>query len=257
MIEFSNVCKAFNGRLVFNHTSFHVRKNEIVGFLGRSGVGKSTILRMISGLVSPDSGKVKVNSSRIGYIFQEPRLIPWKTALENICFGLQAMGTGAGDAKHIALDYLEKLDLKGFENHYPNQLSGGMCQRVSIGRAFAVKPAILLMDEPFSALDLGLKDIMLGIIRDMLARQPLTLLYVSHDPEEVSRLATRLLLLLDGGIIQELTPDPNRTFKRMLQERFRNRTLENRRTYEIHNSGRAPFLGKDPGDNPSCQAFEG
>jgi ABC-type nitrate/sulfonate/bicarbonate transport system ATPase subunit len=103
-----------------------------------------------------------------------------------------------------------------------------MCQRVSIGRAFAINPDILLMDEPFSALDLGLKDIMLGIIQDMLAQQPLTLLYVTHDPEEVSRLAKRLLLLLDGGIIQELTPDPNRTFKRMLRKRFRKRNLGNR-----------------------------
>lgn len=228
MIEFINVDKAFNGQPVFNQTSFTVQKNEVVGFLGRSGVGKSTILRMISGLTSPDSGTVKVNSSRVGYIFQEPRLVPWKTALENICFSLKAMGTGAKDARSIALDYMEKLDLKGFENHYPKQLSGGMCQRVSIGRAFAINPDILLMDEPFSALDLGLKDIMLGIIQDMLAQQPLTLLYVTHDPEEVSRLAKRLLLLLDGGIIQELTPDPNRTFKRMLRKRFRKRNLGNR-----------------------------
>jgi NitT/TauT family transport system ATP-binding protein len=137
MIEFINVDKAFNGQPVFNQTSFTVQKNEVVGFLGRSGVGKSTILRMISGLTSPDSGTVKVNSSRVGYIFQEPRLVPWKTALENICFSLKAMGTGAKDARSIALDYMEKLDLKGFENHYPKQLSGGMCQRVSIGRAFA------------------------------------------------------------------------------------------------------------------------
>lgn len=229
MIEFINVYKAFNGQPVFNQTSFSVQKNEIVGFLGRSGVGKSTILRMISGLTSPDSGTVKVNSSKIGYIFQEPRLIPWKTALENISFSLKAMGIGAKHARSIALDYMEKLDLKGFENHYPKQLSGGMCQRVSIGRAFAVNPDILLMDEPFSALDLGLKDIMLGIIQDMLAQQPLTLLYVTHDPEEVSRLAKRLLLLLDGGIIQELTPDPNRTFKRMLRKRFCKRNFENRR----------------------------
>lgn len=228
MIEFINVYKAFNGQPVFNQTSFTVQKNEVVGFLGRSGVGKSTILRMISGLTSPDSGTVKVNSSRIGYIFQEPRLIPWKTALENISFSLKAMGTGAKDARSIALDYMEKLDLKGFENHYPKQLSGGMCQRVSIGRAFAINPDILLMDEPFSALDLGLKDIMLGIIQDMIAQQPLTLLYVTHDPEEVSRLAKRLLLLLDGGIIQELTPDPNRTFKRMLRKRFCKRNLGNR-----------------------------
>ncbi len=124
---------------------------------------------------------------------------------------------------------MEKLDLRGYENYYPKQLSGGMCQRVSIGRAFAINPDILLMDEPFSALDLGLKDIMLGIIQDMLSQHPLTLLYVTHDPEEVSRLAKRLLLLLDEGIIQELSPESNGTFKKMLRKRFRKRICENRR----------------------------
>ena len=229
MIKFTNVYKSFNGQPVFNQTSFHVRKNEVVGLLGRSGVGKSTILRMISGLTSPDSGTVNVNGSKIGYIFQEPRLIPWKTAQENICFGLKAMGISSKNAKEIALEYIEKLDLKGFENHYPNQLSGGMSQRVSIGRAFAINPDILLMDEPFSALDLGLKDIMLGIIQEMLAQQPLTLLYVSHDPDEVSRLAKRFLLLLDKGIIQEFSLDPNKPFKKMLRKKFQKRIWENRR----------------------------
>ena len=230
MIEFVKVVKAFNGKQVFNQTSFRVQKNEVVGLLGRSGVGKSTILRMISGLTSPDSGTVKVNSPKIGYIFQEPRLIPWKTALENICFGLKAMGVSSKDAKDIALEYIEKLDLKGFENHYPNQLSGGMSQRVSIGRAFAIGPDILLMDEPFSALDLGLKDALLGIVQEMLAHhQSMTVLYVSHDPEEVSRLAKRFLLLIDGGVIQEFSPGPDRSFKRMLRKRFRNRNIDNRR----------------------------
>jgi len=229
MIEFDNVQKTFNGHPVFNRTSFHIHKNEVVGFLGRSGVGKSTILKMVSGLTRPDSGTIKVSGSRIGYIFQEPRLIPWKTALENISFSLKATGISLKDAKQTAIEYMDKVDLRGYEDYYPNQLSGGMRQRVSIGRAFAINPDILLMDEPFSALDLGLKDVMLGIIRDMLSRQPLTLLYVTHDPDEVSRLAMRLLLLLDGGIIQEIPLDPNRNYKKMLRKRFCNRNLKNRR----------------------------
>jgi NitT/TauT family transport system ATP-binding protein len=214
MITFTDVKKSFHGRPVFNGLSFHVREHEAVGLLGRSGVGKSTVLRMICGLSIPDSGTVRVRSTRIGYIFQEPCLIPWKTALDNIRFSLLAAGVVPSKAASAARETMERLDLKGFENHYPAQLSGGMCQRVSIGRAFAVSPDILLMDEPFSALDLGLKETMFGLVRDMLSSRPLTLLYVSHDPEEVSRLSDRLLLLSDGGAIREMKPGSDAFAKR-------------------------------------------
>ena len=159
MIEFEDVNKAFNGYTVFKGLSVRIRKGEIVGLLGRSGVGKSTKLRRITGLILPDSGTIKVNSSRIGYIFQEHRLIPWRTALDNICFGLKAMAMAVRDkeAKAIGQEYMEKLGLKGLENYYPHQFERDMCQRVSIGRAFAINPDLLLMDEPFSSLDLGLK----------------------------------------------------------------------------------------------------
>ena len=221
MIEFNKVCKSWNGRSVFRGLTFTVGAGESIGLLGRSGIGKTTILKMVAGLILPDSGTVVVRSPRIGYIFQEPRLIPWKTALENICFGLKAIGVGNTRAEEIGREYIEKLDLKGFENCYPSQLSGGMQQRVSIGRAFATNPEILLMDEPFSSLDLGLKDAMLGIVQDMLTRKPPALLYVTHDPEEVSGLVKRLLLIHDGGRLQELPMDSNKSFKGMLRKRFR------------------------------------
>lgn len=221
MIEFNEVCKSWNGRSVFSGLTFTVGAGESIGLLGRSGIGKTTILKMVAGLITPDSGTVVVRSPRIGYIFQEPRLIPWKTALENICFGLKAIGVGNTQAEEIGREYIEKLDLKGFENCYPSQLSGGMQQRVSIGRAFATNPEILLMDEPFSSLDLGLKDAMLGVVQDMLTRNPLSLLYVTHDPEEVSGLVKRLLLIQDGGRLQELPMDSHRSFKGMLRKRFR------------------------------------
>ena len=128
MIEFEDVSKAFNGYTVFKGLSVRIRKGEIVGLLGRSGVEKSTILRMITGLILPDSGTIKVNSSKIGYIFQKHRLIPWRTALDNICFGLKAMGVRDKEAKAIGREYMEKLSLKGFENYYPYQFEGGMCQ---------------------------------------------------------------------------------------------------------------------------------
>lgn len=206
MIEFTDVCKTFNDHRVFSGLSFRVANNEVVGLLGRSGIGKSTILKMISGFSRPDSGSVRVKSDRVGYIFQEPRLIPWKTALENLSFGLRAHGVLRETANQTARGYFEQLDLKGFENHYPSQLSGGMCQRIAIGRAFAIRPRILLMDEPFSSLDMELRHSMLQLVENMLAHTPTTLLYVSHDPHEVSRLADRLLILGERGAVLETTP---------------------------------------------------
>ncbi|MGX9367297.1 ABC transporter ATP-binding protein [Desulfoplanes sp. PS50] len=208
MIEFADVCKSFRGHDVFSGLSFRVEENEVVGLLGRSGIGKSTILKMISGLVRHDSGSVRLGSDVLGHIFQEPRLIPWKTALENVSFGMRARGVDRETARQTALEYFRWLDLCGFENHYPGQLSGGMCQRVSIGRAFAVEPRVLLMDEPFSALDFDLRRSMLCLVENMLTRRPATLLYVSHDPQEVSRLAHRILILEEGGVIREAEPVP-------------------------------------------------
>ena len=204
MIEFKEVNKSFNGYNVFKGLSFKIRKGEITGLLGPSGTGKTTILKIVANMISPDSGEVQVGSTRIGYIFQEPRLIPWKTVLENICFGLKVRGTGDHEAKKIGKKFVENLGLMGFENCYPHQLSGGMSQRVSIGRAFAIDPDILLMDEPFSALDPLLKEDMLGLIRDMLNKRTLTVMYVSHNPNELNRIARKIYMLSRDGDIKEV-----------------------------------------------------
>lgn len=205
MIRIENVSKSFNGRPVLSNVHFHVRRNEVVGLLGRSGAGKSTVLRMISGLTFPDRGTVLANSTRIGYIFQEPRLIPWRTALDNVCFVLRATGCDSKPSREIATRYLNKMGLGGFEGLYPEQLSGGMRQRVAIARAFAAEPDVLLMDEPFSALDPGLKDVMHALIEKMLHERPVTVLYVSHHPEEVARIATRVCMITPEGGIRELS----------------------------------------------------
>lgn len=203
MIALNDVCKSFNGRPVLNKTSLTVRKNEVAGLLGRSGSGKSTILKLVAGLARPDSGGVKVGSEKIGYIFQEHRLIPWKTALENVCFSLKANGCTTGESRKTAFVSLRKMGLAGFEDHYPAQLSGGMCQRVSIARAFAVNPDILLMDEPFSALDLELKDALLAIVHEMLTHQrAMTVLYVTHNPDELKKIADKIYTLAEGGRVQ-------------------------------------------------------
>lgn len=204
MIALVDVCKSFNGRPVLSKTSLAVRKNEVVGLLGRSGSGKSTILKLVAGLIRSDSGIVKVGSKKIGYIFQGHRLIPWKTALENVCFSLKAGGCATGESRKIAVEYIQKMGLAGFEDHFPAQLSGGMCQRVSIARAFAVGPDILLMDEPFSALDLELKDALLAIVHEMLTHHhAMTVLYVTHNPDELKKIANKIYTLSEGGRVEE------------------------------------------------------
>jgi NitT/TauT family transport system ATP-binding protein len=200
MIALDNVCKSFYGRPVLDRVSLAVGKHQVAGLLGRSGIGKSTILKIVAGLVRPDSGRVRVESPKIGYIFQEPRLIPWKTAEQNVSFSLKAGGRPAKESRDKAVSYLEKVGLSGFEDYYPAQLSGGMNQRVAIARAFAADPEILLMDEPFSALDQALKQSLLAIVRQMLAQHPsLTVLYVTHNPEELTGIADKIFTLSECG----------------------------------------------------------
>ncbi|PID96592.1 MAG: nitrate ABC transporter ATP-binding protein [Actinomycetales bacterium] len=209
MVKLEAVSKSFNGHRVLSELSFHLQEGEIVGLLGRSGVGKTTVLQVISGLTPPDSGSVRVAASRIGYIFQEPRLIPWKTAMQNVCFPLKALGLAKNEAELAGRAYLARMDLMRFADHYPHQLSGGMRQRVSIARAFVIEPDLLLMDEPFSALDPELKESMHVLIREMLTQRPITALYVSHNPAEVSKIAHKVCVLSENGELREMPPEGN------------------------------------------------
>ena len=154
-------------------------------------------------MTRPDSGNVNVESKKIGYIFQESYLIPWKTALGNLYFTLRAMGIEKKTYRDIAMNWLDKIELRGFEQHYPGQLSGGMRQRVAIARAFSIDPDILLMDEPFSALDSGLKEVMHSLMKEVLSERPTTVLYVSHNPNEVARIANRICTLTKDGRLEE------------------------------------------------------
>ncbi|MCL0103793.1 ATP-binding cassette domain-containing protein [Dehalococcoidia bacterium] len=204
MIKFSQVTKSFSGLMVLENLSFEVRRGEILSILGPSGIGKTTLLRLITGTLSPDDGTVEVVSSQIGYIFQEPRLLPWRTARENISLVLRVNGTGKKEADDMARGWIERLGLRGFEDYYPAQLSGGMAQRVSIARAFAIEPEILLMDEPFSNLDTKLKEALLTLLEDILKEYRTTVVHVTHDLLEAVRLADRLFEVLPGGALKEL-----------------------------------------------------
>ncbi len=205
-ICFDAVVKRYGHREVLSGLSFEIHHREIVGLLGRSGIGKSTILKLIAGLERPTGGRVRLRAQRIGYVFQEPRLLPWKTTLENVTLPLTAIGIKKKSAVERAVRLLNAMGLSAFMENYPAQLSGGMCQRVSLARAFAVEPDILLLDEPFSSLDIKLKKGLQAMLADQLTVQPATVLYVSHSPKEVAQIVDRVFMMTSASTLMEMRP---------------------------------------------------
>ena len=208
VVSFQNVVKEYRGRRVVSSLSFEVHHGEVVGMLGRSGIGKTTILKIAAGLEKVSSGKVEVNARRIGCVFQESRLFPWKTALENIMLPLAAIGLKRKEARSRAEHHLTSMGLDGFGGYYPAYLSGGMRQRVALARAFAVEPDLLLLDEPFSALDLKMRHDLLEMLGARLRDRPMTVLYVSHSPREVSQVATRVFMMSSGSALEKVEVSP-------------------------------------------------
>jgi NitT/TauT family transport system ATP-binding protein len=198
MITFDHVSKSFDSLRVLDDLSFHIAAGQIVGVVGPSGVGKTTILKLITGILLPDSGTVRVAEGVVGYVFQEPRLLPWRTALDNVAAPLRAQGMDKNRARAAAARWLERVELDGFERYHPAELSGGMAQRVAIARAFAAEPGVLLMDEPFSNMDVTLKGSLIAILQGIIRERETTVVYVTHELTEALRLADRIV---------ELTPD--------------------------------------------------
>jgi len=220
IVEFNNVCKSYENLDVLESLSFSVKEQDIVGILGPSGVGKSTILKLIAGLETADAGTITNSARKIGYVFQEPRILPWKTALDNVAIPLMAQGFKKKEARIKAAGCLEKMGLHGFEEYFPAQLSGGMIQRISLARAFSIEPDIMLMDEPFSALDVRLKEVMLNLLKERLEEKRIPVIYVSHSPEEVVQIATRIFMLFSKGVMEELPVDEDDSFKDFLKDAF-------------------------------------
>jgi NitT/TauT family transport system ATP-binding protein len=204
VIEFAGVSKTFQGLAVLRDVSFRVGEGQVVGIVGPSGSGKTTILRLTAGLLEPDAGRVSRRSGRLAYVFQEARLLPWRTALDNIALVLRAAGRDRRSARDEAHVWMERLGLQGFEHYYPAKLSGGMAQRVAIGRAFAARPDVLLMDEPFSGLDRALKNVLMPQLASLIHEEGTTAAYVTHDLPEALRLCDRILELEPGGSLREL-----------------------------------------------------
>ncbi|MFP3322523.1 ABC transporter ATP-binding protein [Planococcus sp. SIMBA_160] len=204
------VSRTFGGKQVIRNVSLTAEPGEIIGLLGTSGCGKSTLLRAISGLDTEYSGTVSINGDTAkqvhkatGFIFQEPRLLPWLTVLENVRFGLEGKKE---DKNAIARKYLKSVGLAESEALYPRELSGGMAQRVAIARALVTSPEILLLDEPFSALDaftkMQLQDLLLEVWKEFRT----TIVLVTHDIDEALYLCDRVLMLrgAPGEISREL-----------------------------------------------------
>jgi NitT/TauT family transport system ATP-binding protein len=194
-ITFERVGKRFNGRTVLADLDLDVSQGQVLGLIGASGVGKTTVLKLIAGLLLPDSGRISTAPGRLAYVFQEPRLLPWRSALDNVAVVLRAQGRGSEEARSEAGRWLEKLGLQGDERLLPAELSGGMAQRVSLARALAGDPEILLLDEPFSNLDAAVKADIARTLRTVVRRRGTTVVHVTHDLTEVLQWADRILEL--------------------------------------------------------------
>jgi NitT/TauT family transport system ATP-binding protein len=204
MITFEHVSKSFDTLKVLNDVSFRISPGDILGVVGPSGVGKTTVLRLITGIVAPDAGTVRVADGVQGYVFQEPRLLPWRTALDNVAVALRAQGAEKAAAREKAGEWLGRVGLAGFEHYHPAELSGGMAQRVAVARALAVEPAVLLMDEPFGSIDINLKASLIVMLQELLAGRRTTTVYVTHDLTEALQLADRVVELQPGGTLSEV-----------------------------------------------------
>jgi NitT/TauT family transport system ATP-binding protein len=183
-------------------TSLTIEPNEFLTILGPSGCGKSTLLRIVAGLETPTTGQVRLNDKRVdrpgadrGMVFQSYTLFPWLTVAENIAFGLREKGLGSAAQAEIVASYVAKVGLRGFENHWPKQLSGGMQQRTAIARALANAPDILLLDEPFGALDNQTRALMQELLLGIWAQEKKTVLFVTHDIEEAIFIASRVVVM--------------------------------------------------------------
>jgi NitT/TauT family transport system ATP-binding protein len=209
MIALQGVGKRFsNGTEALRDVSFTVRAGEFVSLLGPSGCGKSTALRLVAGLLQPDSGAVTYPDGRpeIGFVFQEPTLMPWADALTNARLPLDLKAVPRGEADGRAAAALARVGLKGFEHAFPRELSGGMKMRVSIARALAARPKLLLLDEPFAALDEITRNALGDDLLRLWREDGLTVLFVTHNVSESSYLSQRVLVMTQrpGRIVSDI-----------------------------------------------------
>jgi NitT/TauT family transport system ATP-binding protein len=197
---------SFLGRTVFEELNLSLAAGEVVALLGPSGCGKTTALQIAAGLLDPMRGRVRRNYTRHAVVFQEPRLMPWMTTRDNIAYGLRAAGLGRLPRQSTAERRAREVGLLLADlDKYPAELSGGMRQRAAVARALAIDPDVIFFDEPFTAIDVGLKRTLQDLVIAAAAREQFSALFVTHDLSEAVRIADRLVVLSgrEGGLLTE------------------------------------------------------
>lgn len=238
-IDAVNVTKAFvprgtgngggNGRQAktraLGGVNLTIQKGEFHVILGPSGCGKSTFLDLVAGLSKPDSGEIRIDGREVtgpgidrGVVFQQYALLPWRTASGNVTFGLEELKPDKKEREKIAANYLSLVGLDGFQNHYPHELSGGMKQRVAIARALAIQPEILLMDEPFAAVDAQTRELLQRDLVRIASETQKTVLFITHSLDEAVFLADRVSVMTARPGTVKATVDVSLTREERLDE---------------------------------------
>lgn len=215
-LHIENVSKMYSladGKSFFalKDISFEAKDTEFISIIGPSGCGKSTLIQLLAGLTQPTNGEILENGKIVtgvtgnqGVVFQQYNLFPWLTAEENIGLGIKITGCPEQERKDIVTRYVEAVGLKGFEQAYPKELSGGMQQRAALARTLATNPKILLMDEPFTALDVRTKRLMQNLLLHLWQQEPRTVIFVTHDVEEAVLLSDTIYVMsANPGMIRE------------------------------------------------------
>ncbi len=206
ILQITGVSKTFPGKsggtVALQATDLQVQENDFITILGPSGCGKSTLLRMVAGLDTPTTGRILLDGRAVtgpgadrGMVFQSYTLFPWLTVLQNVCFGLREQGLPLSVQQERARQFIAKVGLRGFEQHFPKQLSGGMQQRTALARALANNPRILLMDEPFGALDHQTRELMQELLAGIWEGEHKTVLFVTHDIDEAIFMGSRVVVM--------------------------------------------------------------
>ncbi len=226
-VEMKHICKTFHGFCASNDVSFGIEQGKLAALLGPSGSGKTTILRMLAGLDHPDSGEIYIDgrlvnqveaSQRgVGFVFQNYALFRYMTVYDNIAFGLEVQKWPKEKIKARVEELLALISMEGLGKRYPNQLSGGQKQRVAFARALASSPRLLLLDEPFAAIDAKVRKELRSWLKDMIQQVGVTSIFVTHDQEEAIEVADQIIVTNQGRVEQSGTPEeiyrhPKRAF---------------------------------------------
>lgn len=216
MISIQRISRQYGDFHALQHVNLEIVKGEFVVLLGASGCGKSTLLNLVAGFDRPTAGRIVVNGREVtkvdphcGMVFQQYALFPWLTVLDNVAFGLKMKGVSRTERHDVAQRFIEMVGLKGFEHKYPNTLSGGMRQRVSIARVLANDPDVILLDEPFAALDAMTRQVLQDELLQIYEKSKKTIVFITHSIDEALLLSTRMIIMSarPGRVVTDIRND--------------------------------------------------